>query len=135
MKVGFIGLGIMGNLMAGHLIKNGFETYLLDLNKSAVSDLVSLGGHACDSNIEIAENCDVIITMLPSEKHVSHVLFDDEGIAKNGKPNTIIIDMSSISPEDAQSISSRLKDYQMFSIDAPVSGGEPMAIEGNYPSW
>lgn len=130
MKVGFIGLGIMGKPMAGHLIKNGFETYLLDLNKSAVNELVELGGHACDKNIEIAENCDVIITMLPTEKHVSHVLFDDEGIAKNGKPNTIIIDMSSVSPEDAQSFSLRLKDYQMFIIDAPVSGGEPMAIEG-----
>ncbi len=130
MKVGFIGLGIMGKPMAGHLIKNGFETYLLDLNKNAVNDLVKLGGHACDSNIEIAENCDVIITMLPSEKHVSHVLFGDEGIAKNGKPNTIIIDMSSVSPEDAQSFSLKLKDYHMFCIDAPVSGGEPMAIEG-----
>ena len=130
MKVGFIGLGIMGKPMAGHLINNGFETYLLDLNKDAVNALVALGGHACHSNKEIAEKCDVIITMLPSAKHVSKVLFDKDGIAENGQPNTIIVDMSSVSPEDAQSFSLRLKEYGMFCLDAPVSGGEPMAVEG-----
>src|SRR5690625_632525 len=130
MKIGFIGLGIMGKPMAGHLINDGFETYLFDINKSAINDLAALGGHACDSNIEIAKNCDVIITMLPTTKHVSHVLFAEDGIAKNGKTNTIIIDMSSISPEDARAISEQLKNVGMFMIDAPVSGGEPMAIEG-----
>src|SRR5690625_870795 len=130
MKIGFIGLGIMGKPMAGHLINDGFETYLFDINKSAINDLAALGGHACDSNIEIAKNCDVIITMLPTTKHVSHVLFAEDGIAKNGKTNTIIIDMSSISPEDARSISQQLNNFEMSMIDAPVSGGEPMAIEG-----
>lgn len=130
MKVGFIGLGIMGKPMASHLIKDGFETYLLDLNKDAVNELIQLGGYGCESNKDIAEKTDVIITMLPSAKHVSKVLFDDDGIAKNGKPNTIIVDMSSVSPEDAKSISTRLKEFGMFSLDAPVSGGEPMAIEG-----
>src|SRR5690625_4393042 len=130
MKIGFIGLGIMGKPMAGHLIKDGFETYLFDINKNAVNDLVSLGGHACDSNVEIAKNCDIIITMLPTAKHVSRVLFAEDGIAKNGKSDTIIIDMSSISPEDARAISQQLEEFAMFMIDAPVSGGEPMAIEG-----
>jgi len=130
MKVGFIGLGIMGKPMAAHLIEDGFKTYLLDLNKEAVDELVSLGGHACESNKEIALKSDVIITMLPSAKHVEQVLFADDGIAKNGNPGTIIIDMSSVSPEDAQAISTRLKEYNMHSLDAPVSGGEPMAIQG-----
>ncbi|WP_257347341.1 2-hydroxy-3-oxopropionate reductase [Pseudalkalibacillus decolorationis] len=130
MKVGFIGLGIMGKPMASHLIKDGFETNLLDLNLDAVNELAELGGHPCNSNKEIAEKSDVIITMLPSAKHVSRVLFDDDGIAKNGRPNTIIIDMSSVSPEDAKSFSKQLKEYEMFILDAPVSGGEPMAIEG-----
>src|SRR5699024_6149549 len=129
MKIGFIGLGIMGKPMAGHLINNGFETYLLDLNKDAVNALVALGGHACHSNKEIAEKCDVIITMLPSAKHVSKVLFDKDGIAENGQPNTIIVDMSSVSPEDAQSFSLSLTEYVMFCLDAPVSGGEAMAVE------
>jgi len=130
MKVGFIGLGIMGKPMAGHLIQAGIPTYLLDINREAVDELTKLGGHPCESNKDIAEKADFIITMLPSASHVSQVLFAEDGIAKNGKPNTIIIDMSSCSPEDAKAISTNLKEYDMYSLDAPVSGGEPMAIEG-----
>lgn len=130
MKVGFIGLGIMGKPMASHLIKGGFETYLLDINRDTVDELTKLGGHPCESNKDIAEKADVIITMLPSAKHVSQVLFAENGVAKNSKPNTIIIDMSSVSPADAKEISVKLKEYDMYSLDAPVSGGEPMAIEG-----
>ncbi|WEG12458.1 2-hydroxy-3-oxopropionate reductase [Pullulanibacillus sp. KACC 23026] len=130
MKVGFIGLGIMGKPMASHLIKNGFETYLLDLNKTAVNELAAQGGYACNSNKEIAEKSDVIITMLPAAKHVSQVLFGEDGIAANAKSNTIVIDMSSISSADAQSFSDQLKEKDIFFLDAPVSGGEPMAISG-----
>lgn len=130
MKVGFIGLGIMGKPMASHLIKAGFETYLLDINRDTVNELTKLGGHPCESNQEIAENSDVIILMLPSAMHVSQVLFAEDGVAKNSKPNTVIIDMSSVSPEDAKEISVKLKEFDMYSLDAPVSGGEPMAIEG-----
>ncbi|MCM3693421.1 NAD(P)-binding domain-containing protein [Neobacillus niacini] len=130
MKVGFIGLGIMGKPMAMHLIKDGFDTYLLDLNKDVVKELTALGGHPCESNKDIAETCDVIITMLPAAKHVSQVLFTEDGIAKNAKPNTIVIDMSSVSTEDSKLFASKLKDYGISFIDAPVSGGEPMAIEG-----
>lgn len=131
MKVGFIGLGIMGKPMATHLINAGFETYLLDINKDIVNDLAKLGGHRCDSNKDIAEKSDVIILMLPSAKHVSQVLFAENGVANYSKPNTIIIDMSSVSPEDAIKTSEKLQDFDMYSLDAPVSGGEPMAIEGN----
>lgn len=130
MKVGFIGLGIMGKPMASHLIKAGFETYLLDINKDTVNELTKLGGHPCESNKDIAEKADVIILMLPSAMHVSQVLFSEDGVAKNSKPNTIIIDMSSVSPEDAKETSLKLKEFDMYSLDAPVSGGEPKAIEG-----
>ncbi|MFA1819991.1 2-hydroxy-3-oxopropionate reductase [Virgibacillus oceani] len=130
MKVGFIGLGIMGKPMAGHLIKSGHETYLFDLNTDAVNELVALGGHACDSNKEIAENSDVIITMLPAGKHVSQVLFSEGGLAKNTKPGSIIVDMSSVKPEESKEFANQLKEYDIHFIDAPVSGGEPMAIEG-----
>ncbi|RDW20636.1 2-hydroxy-3-oxopropionate reductase [Oceanobacillus chungangensis] len=130
MKVGFIGLGIMGKPMARHIIHAGYETYLLDLNKEAVRELTALGGHACDSNVEVAEKCDVIFTMLPAAKHVEQVLFNDDGLAKNGKPGTVIIDMSSVSPEDSKFFAKRLQEYGMHCIDAPVSGGEPMAVEG-----
>ncbi|MCU9613013.1 2-hydroxy-3-oxopropionate reductase [Caldibacillus lycopersici] len=130
MHVGFVGLGIMGKPMAAHIIKKGFETFVQDLNRNAVNELVQLGGHACHSNKEVAESADVIITMLPNAKIVEQVLFAEDGIAKNAKPNTIVIDMSSVSPEDAKSFANRMKDYQMHILDAPVSGGEPMAIEG-----
>lgn len=130
MKVGFIGLGIMGKPMAGHLIKNNFETYLFDLNTDAVNELAAQGGHTCASTKEVAENSDVIITMLPAGKHVSLVLFSEDGVAANSKPGTIIVDMSSVQPEESQAFANKLKEYQLELIDAPVSGGEPMAIEG-----
>lgn len=130
MKVGFVGLGIMGKPMASHLIKDGYETYLFDLNTDAVDELAALGGHKCSSNKEVAENSHVIITMLPAAKHVSLVLFAEDGLAKNANQKTLIVDMGSISPEESKSFASQLKEYDMHYIDAPVSGGEPMAIEG-----
>lgn len=130
MNIGFIGLGIMGKPMAQHLINDGFDVHLLDLNKDAVNDLEKLGGHACDSIKELAKKSDIIITMLPAAKHVSQVLFSHDGVAKHGKPNTIIVDMSSVSPEESVEISNSLNEHKMFLVDAPVSGGEPMAISG-----
>lgn len=130
MNIGFIGLGIMGKPMAQLLINDGFDVYLLDLNKDAVNELEKLGGHACDSNKELAKISDIIITMLPAAKHVSQVLFGNDGVVKHGKPNTIIVDMSSISPEESVEISNSLNKHKMFLVDAPVSGGEPMAISG-----
>ncbi|MHA6250770.1 NAD(P)-binding domain-containing protein [Oceanobacillus sp. CAU 1775] len=130
MKVGFIGLGIMGKPMAGHLIKNGYETYLFDLNTEAVKELAATGGRACKSIKEVAQNSDVIITMLPAGKHVSTVLFSEDGVASNSKTGTIIIDMSSVKPEESIEFASKLEAYDLHLIDAPVSGGEPMAISG-----
>lgn len=130
MKVGFIGLGIMGKPMASHLIRDGFETYIQDLNRDAVNELAALGGKACNSNKEVAENAEIIITMLPNAKIVESVLFGEDSIAKNAKPGTIVVDMSSVSPEDAKAFASRMKEYGLHIMDAPVSGGEPMAISG-----
>lgn len=130
MKIGFVGLGIMGKPMAGHLISKGYETYLYDLNQQAVDELVDLGGIACSSNKELAEKCEIIFTMLPAGKHVEKVLFADDGLAKNSKTNTLIVDMSSVSPEESKSFATNLQEYNISFIDAPVSGGEPMAIEG-----
>ncbi|WP_022793436.1 NAD(P)-binding domain-containing protein [Marinococcus halotolerans] len=130
MKVGFIGLGIMGKPMARHLIKQGFETYLFDLNTEAVNELAALGGHACKTGQEAAEKSEVIITMLPEGKHVSQVLFAEPGLAAVSKPGTIIVDMSSVSTEESRLFASKLEALNLHFIDAPVSGGEPMAVEG-----
>lgn len=130
MKVGFIGLGIMGKPMSINLIQAGFDTYVSDINMKAVEEVAAYGGTPCKTNKEIAEKCDVIITMLPTAQHVEKVLFGEDGIAQNGNPNTIVIDMSSVSPEDSRLFANRLKEYNMRFLDAPVSGGEPMAIDG-----
>lgn len=130
MNIGFIGLGIMGKPMAQNLINDGFDVYLFDLNKDAVNNLEKFGGHPSNSIKELAKKSDIIITMLPAAKHVSQVLFSNDGVAKNGKPNTIIVDMSSVSPEESVEISNSLNEHKMFLVDAPVSGGEPMAISG-----
>jgi 2-hydroxy-3-oxopropionate reductase len=129
-KVGFIGLGIMGKPMSINLIQAGFDTYVSDINMKAVEEVAAYGGTPCKTNKEIAEKCDVIITMLPTAQHVEKVLFGEDGIAQNGNPNTIVIDMSSVSPEDSRLFANRLKEYNMLFLDAPVSGGEPMAIDG-----
>lgn len=130
MKVGFIGLGIMGKPMALHLIQKGFETYLFDINTSAVNELNALGGHACDSLKEIANNSEIIITMLPKSQHVTQVLFGEEGLAEHSTQGTIVIDMSSVSTEDSKICANKLKAFGIAFLDAPVSGGEPMALEG-----
>ncbi|PTI40924.1 2-hydroxy-3-oxopropionate reductase [Staphylococcus casei] len=130
MKIGFIGLGIMGKPMALHIIKRGYETYIFDLNTDSVNELELLGGNACSSNSEVAINSDVIITMLPTSKHVAQVLFSEDGIANNSAPGTIVIDMSSVSTEDSRAFAVKLKPFNIRFMDAPVSGGEPMALEG-----
>jgi len=130
MRIGFIGLGIMGKPMALHIIEKGYETYIFDLNTNAVNELEALGGNACNSNSEVAKNSDVIITMLPTSKHVSQVLFSENGVANNSTPGTIIIDMSSVSTEDSREVATKLKSCNLQFMDAPVSGGEPMALEG-----
>ncbi|WP_080875997.1 NAD(P)-binding domain-containing protein [Oceanobacillus timonensis] len=131
MRVGFIGLGIMGKPMAKNIIKDGFETYLFDLSSDAINELAEIGGHACNSTKEVAENSEIIFTMLPTGEHVFQVIFSKNGLAENSKPKTIIIDMSSVTSEESKELASKLKSYDIHFIDAPVSGGEPMAIEGN----
>lgn len=130
MKVGFIGLGIMGKPMAKNIINQGYETYLYDLNNEVIQELEKAGGHGCDSIKQVSEKSDIIFTMLPAAKHVQQVLFSEGGVAASAKPNSIVIDMSSVSSEDSQSFAKGLKEYGISFLDAPVSGGEPMAIEG-----
>lgn len=130
MKVGFIGVGIMGKPMVRNIINKGYETYLFDVNKAAISELEKDGGFGCESVKEISERSDILFTMLPATIHVQEVLFSDEGVARSAKPGTIVIDMSSVSYDDSKSFSEGLKEFGISFLDAPVSGGEPMAIEG-----
>src|SRR4051794_40565002 len=97
MKVDFIGLGIMGRPMAGHLVKAGHELYVHDL-RPAPQDLLDQGARDCRSGREVAEQAEVIITMVPDTPHVEAALFGPGGVAEGLKPGKIVVDMSSIAP-------------------------------------
>ena len=130
MKIGFIGLGIMGKPMSKNLLKAGYELMVSDLNQASVAEVVEAGAAAA-TNKEIAESCDVIITMLPNSPHVKAVMLGEEGVASYMKEGQVFIDMSSINPTASKEIAAELEKKGVKMLDAPVSGGEPKAIDGS----
>jgi 2-hydroxy-3-oxopropionate reductase len=122
-KIGFVGLGIMGTPMAGHLIKAGHEVFLHSI-PSIPPSLIEAGGKACASGKAVAQSADVIITMVPDTPHVQAALFDAGGIAEGLTRGKIVIDMSSISPIATKDFARRINDLGCEYLDAPVSGGE-----------
>jgi len=122
-KVGFVGLGIMGAPMAGHLIKGGHELYLY--GRSAVpQELLDAGGKRCANGKEVAQKADIVITMVPDTPHVQSALFDANGIAQGLSRGKIVVDMSSISPIATKEFAKRIEDLGCQYLDAPVSGGQ-----------
>ncbi|MBE5978009.1 MAG: 2-hydroxy-3-oxopropionate reductase [Paenibacillaceae bacterium] len=130
MKIGFIGLGIMGRPMAKNLLKAGHELVVFDFNKEAVADLVSAGAASTETGKDLASQCSVVITMLPNSPHVRAAVLGENGVAEGAKPGTVIIDMSSIDPTESRAIGAELEKLGIDMLDAPVSGGEPKAIDG-----
>jgi len=130
MKIGFVGLGIMGKPMSKNLIKAGHELVVCDIVKESVDELVALGAKSVANGASVAAECDVIITMLPNSPHVKAVILGEGGIAQGAKPGTVIIDMSSIDPVASREIGAELAKLDVELLDAPVSGGEPKAIDG-----
>ncbi|HXN10322.1 MAG TPA: 2-hydroxy-3-oxopropionate reductase [Steroidobacteraceae bacterium] len=122
-KVGFVGLGIMGRPMAGHLRAGGHELYVHD-HKPAPLALISQGAIACASAKEVAQRSEIIITMVPDTPHVASALFDANGIAAGLSPGKIVVDMSSISPVETKQFAKRINALNCQYLDAPVSGGE-----------
>jgi 2-hydroxy-3-oxopropionate reductase len=122
-KVGFVGLGIMGRPMAGHLRAGGHELYVHD-HKPAPPSLVAQGAVDCRSGREVAQHADVIITMVPDTPHVASALFDADGIAAGLSPGKIVVDMSSISPVETKQFALKIDALGCQYLDAPVSGGE-----------
>jgi 2-hydroxy-3-oxopropionate reductase len=122
-KIGFIGLGIMGTPMAGHLIKAGHEVFLYT-HGSVPATLVEAGGKACGSSKEVAQNADIIITMVPDTPHVASALFGENGVAEGLSNGKVVVDMSSISPVETKVFAERIKALGCEYVDAPVSGGE-----------
>jgi 2-hydroxy-3-oxopropionate reductase len=129
-KIGFIGLGIMGRPMAKNLIKAGYPLVVCDIEKEPVKELIAAGAEAGATPREVAEKCDIIITMLPNSPHVRQVVLGENGVIEGAKPGTILIDMSSIAPLASREISEKLKASGLVMLDAPVSGGEPKAVDG-----
>lgn len=130
MKIGFIGLGIMGRPMSKNLLKAGHELVVFDFNQEAVADVAANGAKAAANSAEVAKECKVIITMLPNSPHVRAVALGEGGIADNAEAGTILIDMSSIDPVESKAIGAELAKKGIDMMDAPVSGGEPKAIDG-----
>ena len=130
MKVGFIGLGIMGKPMAKNLVKAGHEVTVFDFKQASIDELVSVGAKAAKNNKEVAEKSDVIITMVPNSPNVEAALFGENGVAEGIEAGKTVIDMSSINPLASQKFEKKLKELGVGFLDAPVSGGEPKAIDG-----
>lgn len=129
-RIGFIGLGIMGRPMASNLLKKGCDLLVYDVNPEAVTELRRLGAAAAAGPAEIGVACEVVFTMLPDGGVVQEVLFGPGGAAAALKPGSVVVDMSSVTPGEAQACEARLAPLQAGFLDAPVSGGEPRAIDG-----
>lgn len=122
-KVGFVGLGIMGAPMAGHLLAAGHQLFAYDL-RPVPQPLLDAGATACASGREVAQSADVIIVMVPDTPHVAAALFDPDGIAAGLAPGKTVVDMSSISPVETKAFARRIEALRCAYLDAPVSGGE-----------
>ena len=129
MKIGFIGLGIMGKPMAKNLLKAGHEVWVNNRSRGPMEELAACGAHA-GGRQELAENCEVIITMLPNGPQVKEVMLGEDAVASYMRAGQIFIDCSSISPVVSKEIAAVLTEKGIEMLDAPVSGGEPKAIDG-----
>ena len=128
--IGFIGLGVMGKPMAKNLIKAGYNIKVFDIKEEPVKELAELGAQTAATPAEIGATCEVIITMLPNSQHVVSVVTGANGVLEQVKPGTILIDMSSISPVVSKELYAKAAEKGVEMLDAPVSGGEPKAIDG-----
>src|SRR5689334_3952143 len=131
MRIGFIGLGIMGRPMALNLLKAGFSVTAYNRTREKMNPVVKAGAHAADSASDAAARSEVIITMVSDTPDVDDVLFGRHGVWDGVTDGQTIIDMSSISPAATERFAARLKERNAEMLDAPVTGGEKGAIEGS----
>ncbi len=130
MKISFIGLGIMGKPMAKNLMKNGHELYVYDRNPASVEEMRAAGAHICGSSVETVKDVDLVITMLPNSPHVKSVMLEDDKLADYMPKTATFIDCTSINPVASREIAAELAKRGIEMLDAPVSGGQPKAIDG-----
>ena len=131
-RIGFIGLGIMGKPMAKNLIKAGYELVVFDLGKDVLVEMEQLGAAVASSSKQVAEQCNgLLFTMLPNSPHVKAVIMGEDGILQGAKEGLLIVDTSSIAPGASQECYKAAAKQGVKYLDAPVSGGEPKAIDGS----
>ena len=129
-KVGFIGLGIMGKPMAKNLLKAKHELVVYDIVKAAQDEVVAAGAKGADCPKAVAEQCPLIITMVPNSPHVKAAVLGPKGVIEGAKAGSLVVDMSSIDPTVSKEVGTELAKKNIRFVDAPVSGGEPKAIDG-----
>lgn len=129
-KIGFIGLGVMGKPMAANLIKSGYPVTVYNRSANPVEELVKMGAQKGSSAKDTAASADVIITMLPDSPDVKAVVMGKDGVLEGAKKGAVLVDMSSIAPLVAQEVARAADEKGVAMLDAPVSGGEPKAIDG-----
>jgi len=129
-KIGFIGLGIMGKPMAKNLLKAGHEVVVYDIVPAGVANLVAAGAKAAATSKAVAEQCNFIITIVPNSPHVKAAILGPNGVLEGAKAGSLVVDMSSIDPTVSKEVGAELAKKKIWFVDAPVSGGEPKAIDG-----
>jgi 2-hydroxy-3-oxopropionate reductase len=129
-KIGFIGLGIMGKPMAKNLLKAGYSLTVYDIRPEPVKEVVAAGAQEGKSSKDVAEKNEVVITMLPNSPEVKEAVLEEDGVLDGAKPGMILVDMSSIAPLVSKEVGAKLAEKGVEMLDAPVSGGEPKAIDG-----
>jgi len=129
-RVGFVGLGIMGKPMARNLLRAGYPLTVHNRSRPPVEELVSQGAVDGGSPRGVAERSDVVITMLPDTPDVEQVTFGPQGLVEGLRPGSVLVDMSTISPVATRSMAARLQERGVAMLDAPVSGGQRGAEEG-----
>ena len=130
MKVGFIGLGVMGGPMAANILKGGHELTVFDMSPAAVAALVKAGAKAAASPKEVGAASDIVVTMLPLPAHVEQVVVGPGGVADGLKPGGLVIDMSTIDPQTSRRVGQALLERGMSMIDSPVGKTSEHAVTG-----
>ena len=123
-EIGFIGLGIMGKPMVGHLLKAGHKVYVYDIMPKSVAEMQQQGAVACTSAKEVAAKVGIVFIMVPDTPDVEAVIFGNNGVAEGIRAGSVVVDMSSISPIATKEFAKKLKAIGVEMLDAPVSGGQ-----------
>ncbi|MCX4745287.1 2-hydroxy-3-oxopropionate reductase [Kitasatospora sp. NBC_01287] len=128
-KIAFVGLGIMGRPMAVNLVKAGHDVTGFDLSQASIDAVIAAGGHGASSIADAVKDAEIVITMVPADPQVEKVILGEGGVLSSVRAGTLVIDMSSITPQTSIKVEAAAKEKGVRTLDAPVSGGEAGAVE------